>query len=258
MKTSLWLSIDPLAEKMPYASPYNYCLGNPVNLVDPDGRSPLNEYETDINTGKTRYVSNKGGDKIDYMNFIHNGKHEFTVSRSVTNYEANIHDREVNPYSFTERGYAFKKTTNHLLVSGGLTDPTLDIFAFVYGNKFLDIGIGAAWKGASGLFVKEAEVVVESGAQYTKSNLKLGQEMHAAYKLGEKGIKEFRLPSGKRIDFLDIKNGKIFELKPFNPRAMKAGENQLNMYLKELQSPATINKFPELNGIQWKKILDKY
>ena len=37
----LWLSVDPLAEKFPNASPYNYCLGNPINLVDPDGREPV-------------------------------------------------------------------------------------------------------------------------------------------------------------------------------------------------------------------------
>jgi hypothetical protein len=37
----LWLSVDPLAEKMPNASPYNYCLGNPINMTDPDGRFPL-------------------------------------------------------------------------------------------------------------------------------------------------------------------------------------------------------------------------
>ncbi|OWP82601.1 hypothetical protein BWK59_14995 [Flavobacterium davisii] len=34
----LWLSTDPLAEKFPNASPYNYCLNNPVNAIDPDGR----------------------------------------------------------------------------------------------------------------------------------------------------------------------------------------------------------------------------
>jgi RHS repeat-associated protein len=39
-KFSIWLSVDPLAEKFPNASPYNYCLGNPINLVDPDGRAP--------------------------------------------------------------------------------------------------------------------------------------------------------------------------------------------------------------------------
>ena len=34
-----WMTIDPLAEKYYHISPYVYCAGNPVNLVDPDGRS---------------------------------------------------------------------------------------------------------------------------------------------------------------------------------------------------------------------------
>jgi hypothetical protein len=37
----LWLSVDPLAEKFPSWSPYNYCLNNPLRLVDPDGRAPM-------------------------------------------------------------------------------------------------------------------------------------------------------------------------------------------------------------------------
>lgn len=82
--------------------------------------------------------------------------------------------------------------------------------------------------------------------------------MHKAYKVGADGIKEFRLPSGKRIDFLDINNGVIYELKPFNPRAMKAGENQLKMYLEEIQSPATLQEHPELKGINWRTSLEKY
>ncbi len=35
---SIWLSVDPLADKYPSLSPYNYCANNPVMLVDPDGR----------------------------------------------------------------------------------------------------------------------------------------------------------------------------------------------------------------------------
>ena len=34
----LWLSVDPLADKYPSMSPYMYCAGNPVMLVDPDGQ----------------------------------------------------------------------------------------------------------------------------------------------------------------------------------------------------------------------------
>ena len=33
-----WLSVDPMADKYPSMTPYNYCAWNPVKLVDPDGR----------------------------------------------------------------------------------------------------------------------------------------------------------------------------------------------------------------------------
>ena len=35
-----WTTPDPLAEKYPGISPYVYCNSNPVNFVDPDGRTP--------------------------------------------------------------------------------------------------------------------------------------------------------------------------------------------------------------------------
>lgn len=34
------MNVDPLAEQMSEWSPYNYVLGNPVRLVDPDGKGP--------------------------------------------------------------------------------------------------------------------------------------------------------------------------------------------------------------------------
>lgn len=34
------MSVDPLAKRMPNYNPYIYCLANPINFTDPDGRMP--------------------------------------------------------------------------------------------------------------------------------------------------------------------------------------------------------------------------
>ena len=38
---TMWLSVDPMADKYPSISPYNYCMWNPVKLIDPDGCDTL-------------------------------------------------------------------------------------------------------------------------------------------------------------------------------------------------------------------------
>jgi len=45
---AMWLSVDPLFEKYVGMSPYNYCAGNPVVLVDPDG---MDYYSTTDESG---------------------------------------------------------------------------------------------------------------------------------------------------------------------------------------------------------------
>jgi len=39
-RLSVWFGVDPLAEKYPGWSPYNYTLNNPIRMIDPDGRAP--------------------------------------------------------------------------------------------------------------------------------------------------------------------------------------------------------------------------
>ena len=34
---STWFSTDPMADKYPSPTPYNYCANNPIKLIDPNG-----------------------------------------------------------------------------------------------------------------------------------------------------------------------------------------------------------------------------
>ncbi|MCR4815971.1 MAG: hypothetical protein K5842_02150 [Bacteroidales bacterium] len=53
---TMWLSVDPLADKYPGISPYAYCAWNPVKLVDPDGR------EIFYKEGKNHFVYKKNAE----------------------------------------------------------------------------------------------------------------------------------------------------------------------------------------------------
>ena len=43
-----WLQVDPLADKYPGWSPYNYCVNNPLIVVDPDGMAA--EYKDELSS----------------------------------------------------------------------------------------------------------------------------------------------------------------------------------------------------------------
>ena len=74
--TGAFLSIDPMAEKYYSISPYAYCAGNPINLVDPegmdiwelhqDGRVCLVEKDEKKHI---LYATNKNGERINNISF---------------------------------------------------------------------------------------------------------------------------------------------------------------------------------------------
>ena len=59
--TTMWLSVDPMADKYPSISPYNYCAWNPMKLVDPDGEDV---YRLDVATVSLKLYQ-KTKDKTD-------------------------------------------------------------------------------------------------------------------------------------------------------------------------------------------------
>ena len=68
---SRWMSPDPLSEEFPSWSPYNFVMNNPIRLVDPDGRAPLDTYGVDKD-GNIRHIDNqkyydKNGNEVDRL-----------------------------------------------------------------------------------------------------------------------------------------------------------------------------------------------
>ncbi|MDC8100603.1 RHS repeat domain-containing protein [Chryseobacterium rhizosphaerae] len=60
-RVSLWLNVDPLAEKYPSFSPYIYSFNNPVRFIDPDGREPYDWYQNKA-TGNYQWFD--GSDEV--------------------------------------------------------------------------------------------------------------------------------------------------------------------------------------------------
>ena len=60
---TMWLSVDPMADKYPSISPYAYCAWNPIKLVDPDGKewdpSELTKEQQDKLNSSIKYLCNQ-------------------------------------------------------------------------------------------------------------------------------------------------------------------------------------------------------
>jgi len=196
---------------------------------DPKVHSAAGVKNGDTYIGKTgKYIATNGAE----VNLFADGSWDW-ASMNRADQSTNYHGLGVNPEALNQLADIIQGLA-YFMIPGGAEEAAI-----------MDGGISES----------EAEIpaTVENAedVQYTRSNLELGRQMHNDYHAGEIG-KEFRLPSGRRIDFLDLENNTIYELKPFNPRAMQQGERQLERYMQELQT------MPRFRGINWGTVLDTY
>ena len=56
---TMWLSVDPMADKYPNISPYAYCAWNPVKLVDPDGMDTIFSFACESPNKKQNEKNNR-------------------------------------------------------------------------------------------------------------------------------------------------------------------------------------------------------
>ena len=89
---SIWNSTDPMADKYPSLTPYNYCANNPVKLIDPNGEE-IDEWSLNQKTGEIihendnkHYIGKIEVDKIysqdkeKYFDFPHEDLHHMQKS----------------------------------------------------------------------------------------------------------------------------------------------------------------------------------
>nr|MCR4815967.1 hypothetical protein [Bacteroidales bacterium] len=73
---TMWLSVDPLADKYPGISPYAYCAWNPVKLVDPDGREVYINGDKKLIAEALRQIQQKSKNMV--FSIDENGKLTFS------------------------------------------------------------------------------------------------------------------------------------------------------------------------------------
>ena len=82
---SFWLSVDPLADKYPYQSPYSYCGLRPISVIDPNG---MDEFE--INQ-KSREIK-----KLNENKYCRDSKGNVTAIKNGESYEGVLVDKITN------------------------------------------------------------------------------------------------------------------------------------------------------------------
>ena len=93
--SSVWYGVDPLFEKYPSLSAYNYCAGNPINAVDPDGKYILFINGLRLWHGNMDQIRLYGGFKIhktDVYDYWSSTQNSFGRNVDLVDYYKNVYN----------------------------------------------------------------------------------------------------------------------------------------------------------------------
>ena len=190
---SLWLSVDPMSDKYPSLSPYNYCAWNPMKLVDPDGnkivfaKGTTSEQKKQFYTAVRHLDSHNCGGRYGQLK---NSKNVYTISFISNPSNTSSFNPSTKTINWcptagleTDQGHLLSPTTilNHEMTHATHYDDALNKYQKNYSKYGKDVA-DREW----GIFIQSLEKSVDNPySSEEEKKVITGIEQRTAKLLGE-------------------------------------------------------------------------
>lgn len=196
-RTSIWISVDPLAEDFPSWNPYAYTFQNPLRYVDPDGRAPEDWIKYKGRSGNTQWIYDEGittvaqAEAKGYRNvqlvakdvILYNNSETYRLTDKATVTDLNT-GREVKPGFLMQDGRYIGENNQLKSIAKGLQDSGDVIAVAGYGLTITGVGAEVGIPlAAIGNGISTAGSFLELGIQISDKDFK-GASMNATFMIG--------------------------------------------------------------------------